>query len=157
MVCSMIAAVGNVLQYVRETSVLNSYVTLSLVRENRGSGKQKAVGRALQYIERCCQTARNHSVVLLLEPLNRYEIDFVNTLEDARSVIEKIGSESLEILADTFHMNREQEKIGTSLISVKHKLRHVHFADSNRLPPGMGHLSFEDLISVLKSSATMDI
>jgi len=144
-------AVENVIQYIQGASVLNSYVTLSLVRGSTGSGNRKAVGRALQCIKRCCQTAKNLGVVLLLEPLNRYEIDFINTLEEARSVVEEIGPESLGLLADTFHMNIEEQSIEDSLLSVRDILKHVHVADSNRLAPGMGHLNFERLVNVLKS------
>jgi len=144
-------AVENVIQYIQGASVLNSYVTLSLVRGSKGSGNRKAVGRALRCIKRCCQTAKNLGVVLLLEPLNRYEIDFINTLEEARSVVEEIGPESLGLLADTFHMNIEEQSIEDSLLSVRDMLKHVHVADSNRLAPGMGHLNFERLVNVLKS------
>ena len=144
-------AVENVIQYIQGASVLDSYVTLSLVRGSKGSGNRKAVGRALRCIKRCCQTAKNLGVVLLLEPLNRYEIDFINTLEEARSVVKEIGPESLGLLADTFHMNIEERSIEDPLLSVRDMLKHVHVADSNRLAPGMGHLNFERLVNVLKS------
>jgi len=144
-------AVENVVKHIQGASVLNSYVTLSLVRGSAGSGEQEAVWRALECIKKCCQTATNLGVVLLLEPLNRYEIDFINTLEEARSVVKEIGPESLGLLADTFHMNIEERSIEDSLLSVRDMLKHVHVADSNRLAPGMGHLNFERLVNVLKS------
>jgi len=144
-------ATENVVRYVRAASALDSYVTLSLVRGRTGGRNRKVIERAFQCIKRCCQAAGDHGVVLLLEPLNRYEIDFINSLEEAKRAVEEIRSESLGILADTFHMNIEESQMGASLISVKDTLKHVHVADSNRLAPGMGHLNIEGLIGVLKS------
>jgi len=143
--------VESVGKYVRVASVLGSYVTLSLVRGQVGDRKRKAIGRAIRCIKTCCQSARDHDVTLLLEPLNRYEIDFLNTVEEAKSLVEKIELDNLGILADTFHMNIEEASMEASLTSVKDMLRHVHVADSNRLAPGMGHLNFERLVNVLKS------
>jgi len=144
-------ATENVARYVRAASALNSYVTLSLVRGCIRGRNRKVIRRAIQCVRRCCQTAEDQGVVLLLEPLNRYEIDFVNTLEEAKRVVQEIGSESLGILADTFHMNIEEHSIEDSLLFARDILKHVHVADSNRLAPGMGHLNFERLVNVLRS------
>ena len=118
-------AVEDVGKYIRAASVLGSYVTLSLIRGNIGERKREAVERAVECIKRCCQTAGDYGVILLIEPLDRYEIDFINTIEGAKKLIEKIGPESLGILADTFHMNIEERPIEASLISVRDVLKHV--------------------------------
>ena len=45
-----------------------------------------------------------------MEPLNRYETDFLNTCEQALELIEEVGSPQLKILLDTFHMNIEEKE-----------------------------------------------
>ena len=52
--------------------------------------------------------AEAEGVIIALEPLNRYENHMINTLADAASLCEQIGSPHLGIAADTYHMNIEE-------------------------------------------------
>jgi sugar phosphate isomerase/epimerase len=87
---------------------------------------------------------------VLLEPLNRYETHFLNRLEQAVSIVEEVGSPGVAVMADFFHMNIEEASVPEALrLALKH-LKHVHLADSNRLPPGFGHTDFREPFKVLK-------
>jgi sugar phosphate isomerase/epimerase len=88
---------------------------------------------------------------IVLEPLNRYETSYINTLTEAYSLIGELGLENTGIVADTFHMNIEEGNWCASLKSVKDLLWHVHIADSNRWPPGYGHINFISIAETLKS------
>ncbi len=59
--------------------------------------------------------------------------------------LERVG-----ILADTFHMNIEEPVIAESIKKYSNLIRHFHFADSNRWPPGYGHTDFKKVMDVLK-------
>ena len=91
-------------------------------------------------------------VRLVLEPLNRYETDFLRTSAEALDLVAGIGHSQLGLLLDTFHMNIEEaspaECAGRALAAGK--LWHVHVADSNRLPPGQGHFDFPGLLARLR-------
>lgn len=93
--------------------------------------------------------AFDHGVSLLLEPINRYETNVVNTVAEAIELLEKIGSSNIKLLLDTFHMNIEEQSFEKSFLSAGDRLGYVHFADSNRLAPGWGHLDFRKVISTL--------
>jgi sugar phosphate isomerase/epimerase len=54
------------------------------------------------------------------------------------------------ILADTFHMNIEEPIIEESLKKYGDLIKHIHFADSNRWPPGYGHTDFKSIVETLK-------
>ena len=69
---------------------------------------------------------------LALEPINRYETNFVNTVEDGLAVLEEVGAPNFKLLLDTFHMNIEEADIGMSFRRAEGRLGYVHFADSNR-------------------------
>ncbi len=89
-------------------------------------------------------------VALLLEPLNRYEDHMVNTVAQAAALIADAGARGLGILADTYHMNIEEDDLCASLGSVVPVLGAVHLSDSNRAQPGTGHVPFERVIATLR-------
>jgi sugar phosphate isomerase/epimerase len=104
--------------------------------------------RALESLAEVCGLARRAGVTVLLEPLNRYECDYLNTLADGMQAAAEIGAPNLKLLADTFHMNIEEADIAVSLKAAGNLVGHVHLADTNRQAPGHGHL---DVAAVLKT------
>lgn len=81
-------------------------------------------------------------VMLLLEPLNRYENHMVHSLADAVSLITELDSESVRIGADTYHMNIEEADPARSLLEAGRYIGHIQASDSNRLEPGAGHVDW---------------
>ena len=98
-----------------------------------------------------CDRAAARQVELLIEPVNRYEINFVNNLDEGAAILEKVGRRNCGLHADVFHMNIEDDRIGDSLIRNGRWVRYIHFADSNRLAPGLGHLDFDEVMEALKA------
>jgi sugar phosphate isomerase/epimerase len=88
-------------------------------------------------------------VVLLFEPLNRYEDHMVNTAAQAAELIAAAGSDGVRILADTYHMNIEEDDPCDALRSVADVLGAVHLSDSNRGQPGTGHVPFAAIAATL--------
>ena len=84
-----------------------------------------------------------------LEAVNRFEVNHHNTAQEVRDFIADIGSSSIRLLVDTFHMNIEEEIIADSMRAVKPILGHVHLADSNRKVPGKGHFDFSGFFRTL--------
>ncbi len=105
---------------------------------------------ALDCLGECAGAAKREGVNIFLEPLNRYESNHLNTLADARFVVDKVGVEEVRILADTFHMNIEEADIHRSLMETAGYLGHVHLADSNRQAPGHGHLEMRKILTSLR-------
>jgi sugar phosphate isomerase/epimerase len=120
--------------------------TLEGEPETYGAQRQRAV----QAIHSYAEYARSQGVLLAVEPINRYETNFINTVEEALGFIEQVGSENLVVLADTFHMNIEEVSIAKSFEHAGEKLGYVHFADSNRRAAGQGHINFHGLAAVLQ-------
>ncbi|HIE08989.1 MAG TPA: sugar phosphate isomerase/epimerase [Armatimonadetes bacterium] len=87
---------------------------------------------------------------VLVEPLNRYETHFLNRLEQAVAICERVGSEYVRIMADFFHMNIEEARIPEAIERAGPWIAHVHLADSNRLLPGWGHTDFKSGFSALR-------
>src|SRR6202012_3412114 len=53
--------------------------------------------------------AGERGIPIALEPVNRFETDFINTCEQGLEMIHDVGSPALKLHLDTFHMNIEQK------------------------------------------------
>ncbi len=125
-------------------------VIIGLVR-GRISGDRAATDqRFRESLQALLPIAEREKVAILFEPINRYETDYLPTVEEVLQVIQPLGSPQLGVLADTFHMNIEEASIDDSLRRAGPRLHHVHVADSNRWAPGWGHLNFSRILSVLQ-------
>jgi sugar phosphate isomerase/epimerase len=89
-------------------------------------------------------------VVLLFEPLNRYEDHMVNTVAAAAELATASGSPAVRVLADTYHMNIEEDDPCAALRAAGERLGAVHLSDSNRHQPGTGHVPFEAILATLR-------
>lgn len=89
---------------------------------------------------------------VFLEPLNRYETHYLNTVGQAAELCSRVGSERVKIMADLFHMSIEEAHIARAAEAVIDHIGHIHLADSNRLEPGQGHTDFTQVFEVLKKA-----
>jgi sugar phosphate isomerase/epimerase len=94
--------------------------------------------------------AAPYGVRITLEPANRYEVDFVRSTQEALEVVAEVARPGFGLMLDVFHMNIEDASIEDSLRQARPVLWHIHIADSNRLPPGQGHLDFASIIATLR-------
>jgi len=94
--------------------------------------------------------ASKYGVILTLETINRYETNFINTVEEALELVEKLKTENFKVLLDTFHMNIDEPDLGKAILKAGKHLSLIHFADSNRFAPGMGHIDFKKVYNSLK-------
>lgn len=120
------------------------FVTIGSFR-GIGSWVEGDARRSLRDILRdAASSAESNGVRLVIEPLNRYETDLINTAREGLDLIEEIGHPAVGLLLDTFHMNIEEVgMIGPfSEAMAGGRLWHIHVADNNRLSPGSGCLDF---------------
>jgi D-psicose/D-tagatose/L-ribulose 3-epimerase len=64
---------------------------------------------AVENIQQVALIAADHGVSLGLEPLNRFETDLVNTVEQGMRMIADIDRPNVGLLLDTFHINIEEK------------------------------------------------
>ena len=106
----------------------------------------------LESVGTLCEYAAPRGVTILIEPVNRYEIDFINSVEDGAALLERLGAPNLKLMPDVFHMNIEDRTIGGELERLARHVGYVHLADSNRLAPGWGHTDFADIFAHLRAA-----
>jgi 5-keto-L-gluconate epimerase len=102
-------------------------------------------------LRECLVFAEEMDVVLVLEAINRYESDSLNTIEQCMEFVKKLDSSHLKIHIDSYHMNIEENNIYENIKKAAKYIGHVHVADSNRWYPGNGHFDFPKLVGVLRS------
>jgi D-psicose/D-tagatose/L-ribulose 3-epimerase len=105
---------------------------------------------AVEALQVVAQHALKCQVTLCLEPLNRFETYFLNTVEDAARLIHDIGEANVKILFDTFHANIEERHPAEALRSVAGELGHVHVSENDRGIPGTGHVDWRAVLKALK-------
>jgi len=144
-------AVERVKGHIDFASMLGSMVIIGGIRGEIAEGKRKLeqIEKGKLAMSECAEYAEKKEVILLLEPINRYETNLVNTLDEGMELIEEIGNKNLRLLPDTFHMNIEEKSLEESLFKAKSYIEYIHFADSNRLAPGWGHINFNRIVSTL--------
>jgi sugar phosphate isomerase/epimerase len=104
----------------------------------------------VEHVAELGEYARKAGVLLLLEPLNRYEDHMLNTVAQACDVVTDAGSDGVRVLADTYHMNIEEVDPCASLRNGARWLGAVHLSDSNRHQPGEGHVDFAATLETLR-------
>ena len=135
--------VANTTQYVSElieiAHALGAKIVCGPMYSRTGrSGAHTAEERESQLdqialgLEKLCGKAEDAGITLALEPLNRFETDCINTIEQAVEMIDRIGSDALKIHIDTFHMNIEEDDSGAAIRQYAEHIGHVHASASHR-------------------------
>ncbi|MFQ5796463.1 MAG: 5-keto-L-gluconate epimerase [Candidatus Bipolaricaulia bacterium] len=144
-------AIARIQEHVAFAKELDALVIIGLIRGEAGESELLA-----DALSTCEATARDHGIRLVIEPINRYETTLINDVEEALKLIEAVDSEAIGVLFDTFHANIEEPSMVGSVRKTGGRLWHVHLADSNRWPPGYGHLDFAEVIGALQEIGYTD-
>jgi len=96
------------------------------------------------------EVAANYGVVIGVEPLNRFETDMINTVDQALALVREIGHSHIKISLDTFHNNIEEKNIPAAIRRIGQDLLcHVQGNESDRGTPGTGHLDWQSIKEAL--------
>ncbi|MCX7819448.1 MAG: sugar phosphate isomerase/epimerase [Kiritimatiellae bacterium] len=80
---------------------------------------------------------------VLLEPLNKGETFYLNRVEQAAELCRKVNSPGIALMADFYHMSREETDQCAAIVAGGPWLHHVHIATGkSRILPGQEEHSF---------------
>lgn len=94
--------------------------------------------------------AAKKGVNLCIEPLNRFETDFLNTCDKGLALIKAVGAKNVKLHLDTFHMNIEEKNQADAIRKAGKLLGHFHACGSDRGTPGNDHIEWKPIIKALK-------
>ena len=95
--------------------------------------------------------AAKKKITLCIEPLNRFETDFVNTCEQGLRLIKAVGAKNVKLHLDTFHMNIEEKNQAAAIRKAGKQLAHFHACGSDRGTPGNDHIEWKPIVRALKN------
>lgn len=107
------------------------------------------LGEALQELG---EEAARCGTPLLYEPLNRYETNLFNRLEDTAEWLRTLRTKNVRVLADLFHMNIDEADSAAAVRAAGDLIGHVHFADSNRRALGFGQTRVAPIVAALRET-----
>lgn len=145
-------AVKRLKAFIDAAAELGSLVIVGCMRGNV-SGTQSLTS-ALELLKLSMQETDTYAsragVTLVFEPINRYENNFLCTADSIVSFIQESSLTSTKLMLDTFHMNIEEQNMEETIQKFAAYTDYFHFADSNRLSPGSGHIDFKKIVASLK-------
>jgi D-psicose/D-tagatose/L-ribulose 3-epimerase len=102
-------------------------------------------------LKQLCKYAQARGRQICMEPLNRFETDFINTCDQALKMVKDVASPVLKLHLDTFHMNIEEKDQAQAIRKAGKLLGHFHACGSDRGTPGNDHIDWKPIAAALKS------
>jgi D-psicose/D-tagatose/L-ribulose 3-epimerase len=90
-------------------------------------------------------------VLIALEPLNRFETNFLNRHDQALLLAEAVGP-NCGVCLDAFHINIEEADLYQAILNTGKRLVNFHVADNNRMACGQGSYDWPRLVTTLKAA-----
>lgn len=123
-------------------------------RSLSGQDLADARQRLIDSIDSVCRYSEQYEIRLGIEPANTAVTDLVNTSEDAKSIIQKLGYSNLGVVIDTGHIHLSDEIPERAVQNLGPLLLQVHINDNDarrqqNLIPGEGTFEFEGFLKVL--------
>lgn len=116
-----------------------------------GVSREEGLAQFAEANRRIAPLADRHGVTLVIEPLNRSECNFVNSLADGARIVEAVNHPRVRLLVDFFHMLREDES-PEEIRRFGHLLHHAHLAEkADRTAPGVKGDDFRPFLAALKA------
>jgi D-psicose/D-tagatose/L-ribulose 3-epimerase len=95
--------------------------------------------------------AHARQLLLAIEPLNRFETDFINTVDQGLHLIKEVDIPALTLLLDTFHMNIEEKDQAAAILKAGKHIGHFHACGCDRGTPGNDHIHWLAIAQALKT------
>jgi sugar phosphate isomerase/epimerase len=104
----------------------------------------------LAELPQIAEEAAKRSVFLFLEPVNRYESDYMNSVTHAARICRALGHPNIGVTCDFFHMQLQELSPTKSIEEAGPWVKYVHVAENTRVEPGPGSLDFTGGFGALK-------
>ncbi|MDR3753245.1 MAG: sugar phosphate isomerase/epimerase [Terracidiphilus sp.] len=145
-------AVERIADMIRLAAEFGAKVNTGRVRGviHDGESPKTARQRYIDCIQRCADIAEPLGVELIVEPVNRYEVNFINNCAEGLEIVRETGRRCVKLMPDVFHMNIEDGSFRSAIVAAHDAISYFHVADSNRLAPGWGHIQFDEIFDALR-------
>jgi D-psicose/D-tagatose/L-ribulose 3-epimerase len=101
-------------------------------------------------LKELCAYAESKNLKIALEPINRFETDFINTTNQGLQMLADVNSTAMGLHLDTFHMNIEEKDQAKAILKAGKQLIHFHACGSDRGTPGSDHINWKSISEAFK-------
>jgi D-psicose/D-tagatose/L-ribulose 3-epimerase len=112
--------------------------------------RQQEWDRAITGLQKWGDYAQTHGVRLAFEPLNRFETDMVNIVDQGLALIEAVGCTAVGLHLDTFHMHLEEKGSAAAIRRAAAHIFHFHACENDRGVPGTGQVNWRGVAEALR-------
>jgi D-psicose/D-tagatose/L-ribulose 3-epimerase len=105
----------------------------------------------VKHLRTLSEYAAKLNILLAIEPLNRYETDFINTCAQAMQMVADVNHDTLNVHLDTYHMNIEEKDPAKAILFAGKRLAHFHACGCDRGTPGNDHIQWDPIVSALRT------
>lgn len=113
---------------------------------------QAAHDTFVENLRYACAKANEHTITILIEPLNRYDAPdyFLQTTAQALAIMEEVGAPNLKLMFDCYHVQLMEGDLSHRLEALLPSIGHVQFASvPDRGAPDHGEVNYAHIFSVL--------
>ena len=114
--------------------------------------RQAQWDRAAGSLRLAAAYANERGIKLAIEPLNRFETDLVNTVDQGLRLVDDIAAPNVGLLIDTFHMNIEEKDIPAAISRAAGRIVEFHACSNDRGTPGEDHQPWPRIVEALKAA-----
>ncbi|MCL6443021.1 MAG: sugar phosphate isomerase/epimerase [Alicyclobacillus sp.] len=114
-----------------------------------GTSQREAWNHTLSALKEVAAYGNELGITLVVEPTPA-DSNLIETPDDAIELADQSGCENVKVMFDTFHALYRDEVPADNVRRLGSRLAHVHLADNDRLPPGMGECDFKGVIEALR-------
>ena len=113
--------------------------------------RQADLDTCIEPLRQAAEYAASQDILLTIEPINRYEVGLIFSVEDALELAQRVDRPCCRIMGDTFHMQVEEgDGIPNAIRRAGHYwLQHLHAADNTREAPGLGTMPWREILRAL--------
>ena len=104
---------------------------------------------SVEAIAETAEIAKAAGVDLVLEVVNRFESNLLNTTAQGLKFLDETGRDDVRLHLDTFHMNIEEANHAAAIRLAGDKLGYFHIGESNRGYLGDGTINFDEVFDAL--------
>ena len=126
------------------------YSVVGRIGAHDDTEKKEHFALVVKNLKELAAYAEEKGVQICVEPLNRFETDFLNTCDQALKLLKAVKSPALKLHLDTFHMNIEEKNQAEAILKAGAHLAHFHACGSDRGTPGNDHIDWKPIVAALK-------
>lgn len=142
--------IDRIAQALQFASELHSNIHIGAGQGTYDKSYEEGLYHLTESLRECAKIAQELNTRIDIEICNRYLPAMIRTINQGKKLVDAVGSPWVRLLADTHHMNIEESSLPVSIRQAKGYIAYMHFSDSNRLAPGMGHIDYSAIAEALR-------